>query len=289
MLYLILSAATSLLLVVLFKLFGRYQIEAFQAIAINYLVCISIGIAMQPQNPFQTDIISQPWFPILAFLGFLFISSFSVIKIAVQRFGVAITSVAQRMSLVISVIFAILFFNEAYNASKIIGIIIALASVVLINIPSTTPSDNNPNKPLSKLDYFLPLFIFAASGLIEIILQYVQKVHQLEAGMQSTVLFGAAAFWGNIALAIAVLTGKIKLNIKSLFSGVLLGIPNYFSIYFLLEALQTLDASLVYPVSNILIVGAATIIGYFGFKEKLSTINILGVGLALLSIFLITF
>lgn len=291
MIYLIFSAFLSLLLVVIFKLFGKYKIETLQAIVINYIVCVAIGCTIVGVFPFQLNMINEPWFPIIALLGFLFVGGFYIASTTVQYFGIAIASVAQRMSLVISVSFAILFFNDVASFSKIIGVLTALTAVILINIPNKNKENNSEStndNVSSKGKWIYPVSIFGISGLIEIILNYTQKTYELAPNMQCILLFGSASFIGIIALVIALISKRIQLKSKNILAGIILGIPNFFSIYFLLLALQNLESSIVYPVTNILIVGSSAVVGYFVFKEKLSVINILGVGLALLSIILIT-
>lgn len=300
MLYLILSAFCSLLLVVVFKLFGKYQIESFQAIVANYIVCVVTGCLVSQTFPFEVSVLTQPWFPLIFFLGILFIGGFYIASMTVQHFGVAIASVAQRMSLVISVSFAIVVFSEPYNAIKVLGILMAIFAVVLINIPpkktkkSTSATDTviteeeEESRPVILLLY--PLAIFIISGFIEIILQYLNQVHRLDPTVQCLILFGAAGSLGIIALIFALITKRVQLKWKNVVGGIFLGIPNYFSIYFLLLALENgLDGSVAYPISNILIVGSSALVGYFLFKERLSKLNIVGVCLAISSIYLIAF
>ena len=290
MIYLLLAALCSLSLVVIFKLFGKYQIESFQAIVVNYIVCVTTGCLVDGIFPFHGQIYQEVWFGALCTLGLLFISGFYITSKTVEYFGIAIASVAQRMCLVISVTFAILFFNEAAPTLKVLGIFVALFSVICINIPpkrDEKEADDAAPELASNWLYLYPIGIFVISGFIEVILQYVQKTYGLAPSEQSVLLFGAAAILGLIVMGIALALGKITFAVRNLIAGVILGIPNYFSIYFLLIALESLDGSVVYPVNNILIVGASAILGYFVFKERLSKVNIIGVVLALLSILLI--
>jgi drug/metabolite transporter (DMT)-like permease len=75
---------------------------------------------------------------------------------------------------------------------------------------------------------------------------------------------------------------------KSVGAGIALGIPNFFSIYFLLKTFQFWDKSIAIPLNNVSIVIVSALLGYFLFKEKLSNINALGVLIAIVSILLIS-
>ena len=74
-------------------------------------------------------------------------------------------------------------------------------------------------------------------------------------------------------------------------SGVILGIPNYFSIYFLLVAIKSfsLKSAFVFGINNIGIVLLSTLLSVIIFQEKLSSINKFGVLASVLSIILIAY
>ncbi len=289
MIYLLLAAIASLLVAIVFKLYGKYKIETFQAVVFNYLTCTLIGLTLTNGPVWNNIQFNAPWLPLLMGMGALFVGGFYIAGMTIYHFGVAVASVAQRMSLVISVTFAIFFFNEPNSLTKMLGILLAVFAVICINIPHQKDDAGIAKASVpSKWHYLYPFAIFIISGIIEVVLQYVQKVHKLSSDFQSLVLFGLAGLIGTVVLITFLLTGKSKLTSKSILGGILLGVPNYFSIYFLLLALEQIDGSVVYPVNNIMIVIGAALTGYFVFKEHLNRINILGVILAILSILLIT-
>jgi len=70
-----------------------------------------------------------------------------------------------------------------------------------------------------------------------------------------------------------------------------LGIPNYYSIYFLLASYQSLtwqDSSIL-AVVNVSVVLLSVIIGFIVFKEALSKRKMIGILAALIAIFLLYF
>ena len=77
---------------------------------------------------------------------------------------------------------------------------------------------------------------------------------------------------------------------KSIVSGVILGVVNYYSIYTLLKALnaENFESSIIFTVNNVAIVMLTTLIGLLLFKERLLTKNWIGIGIAVLSIILVT-
>ncbi|MBK8886256.1 MAG: EamA family transporter [Saprospiraceae bacterium] len=102
-------------------------------------------------------------------------------------------------------------------------------------------------------------------------------------------LFLFAGINGLLILTIQLFSGKTKLAWKNIIGGIALGIPNFFSIYLLVLALQQgWGGSIVFPVNNVGILVVAAIFGLVFFKEKLTPYKLAGFALAILSIVLIT-
>ena len=93
-----------------------------------------VGSITLGRFPLSKESIHEPWFPYSIVLGLLFISGFNILAKTVQNIGVTLASVAQKMSLVISVSFTLWYFSESLNALKIIGFIAAFLSIILVNL-----------------------------------------------------------------------------------------------------------------------------------------------------------
>lgn len=272
----------------LFKFFDRWQIHTFQAIVANYVSCVVTGSIALNGFPVSADTPREPWFLMALGLGVLFITGFFTLAKTVQSFGVAVGSVTQKMSLLLSVTFSIWAYSEPINLFKIIGLLLALGSVVLANWPQRGEAAGA--LPYRKL-WMLPLWTFLSSGLIEIALQYTELKWLGQSGLKghlgfTTLLFGTALCLGLAALSVGILRGQVRLSGRSLLAGLLLGIPNFGSIYFLLMALGTGQGSVIYPINNVAVIGALALLAAIIFKEKLSAANWAGVGMALLAILL---
>ncbi len=286
--YLLLSVLSSSVLTVLFKWYGSLKVDVFQAIVWNYFVCALTGMLMLQTNPLKFGVWNEPWFPYTILLGAIFILGFNVAAKTVEVFGVGIGGIAQRMSLLISVPFAIIYYNESVNAMKILGLVLALVAVILVNKPKDTKAfKEGPGKYL----YLIFLIILIAGGL-EILLQYIEVnvVSQAEDPSASIFMFWMAALMGCLFWLGQIAKGdRYPFNKNSLWAGVLLGVPNYFSIYFLMLVLGEWEGSVVLPINNVAIIGLSVLFGILLFKERLTLWNFSGVFLAVLAILLIGF
>jgi uncharacterized membrane protein len=102
-------------------------------------------------------------------------------------------------------------------------------------------------------------------------------------------LFIVTVFFTAFSLGLIKIVWEGKRIIKrNIVAGIVLGIPNYFSIYFVLLALEKLDGGIyVFPILNISVVLLSVIISWLFYEEQMSKANWIGIGLACLSIIII--
>tara|TARA_R110002049_G_scaffold45022_2_gene131596 strand:- start:13464 stop:14312 length:849 start_codon:yes stop_codon:yes gene_type:complete len=280
----LLSILFSTGLFVIFKYFGVYKVDVLKAIFINYIVAFSMGFLLAERQIPINEIYLEPWFPGSLVLGALFVSIFFVMAMTAQRNGVSVTSIAGKMSVVIPVLFGVFLYNESVTFLKILGIIIALVAVYL----SSVKEDKSENTGT----LLFPVLLFLGSGAIDTILKYVQVNHVADEDVSifSGSLFGIAAIFAVLILAIKSIKKREAFGVKNVIAGIILGVPNYYSIVFLIKALQNknFESSTLFTINNVAIVIVSTLVGLLLFKEKFSLKNKIGVALAILGIVLVT-
>ena len=285
MIYLLLSILFSTGLFVIFKYFGIYKVDVLKAIFINYIVAFIFGFASAGKSISIKEVPNQPWFVGALILGALFVSIFFVMAMTAQKNGVSVTSVAGKMSVVIPIFFGLFLYNESVTVLKIIGIIIALVAVYLASV-------KEEKNAIKKAGLLFPILLFFGSGAIDTILKYIEAnyVPKEEVAIFSGSLFAIAAFFGGIILGIKSIKKREPFGLKNVIAGVILGIPNYYSIIFLIKALQVdgFESSTLFTINNVGIVIVSTLVGLFLFKEHFSLKNKIGVFLAILGIILVT-
>ena len=96
--------------------------------------------------------------------------------------------------------------------------------------------------------------------------------------------FFFAFLTGSVVLLVR---GQFNFKIKELVYGVLLGVVNLYSSYFILLALKEIPGSVVFPLVNLSIVFAGTFIGVIFWKDRPEKRQWIGLALASISIFLL--
>ncbi len=284
MIYLFLSIAASSLIFVIFKLFARYKINTLQAIVVNYCIAFATGISTYTGDTSASEAISSQWFYGALALGFVFISVFNLMAITTQKSGLSVVSVATKMSVIIPIAFGILYYQESAAFLKIIGILMALVAVFMASTKEKTAIDRNT--------LLFPFLILIGSGIIDVSLKYIEQayVKDTDAGIFSATIFASAGVLGIVLVSYYLITGRTKIALKNIIAGIILGVPNYFSIYFLVKALRIdgMDSSSIFTLNNVSIVILSTLLGILLFKERLLVKNWIGIGLAILSILLVS-
>ncbi len=290
--YLTLSIVLSGYLGIAFKLFDKYGVDNFQAIVFNYIVCVITGSVFSGSFPIHTSTIAEPWFKWAIAMGALFITIFNVISFTSIKSGITVAQTANKLSLVIPVLVSIKLYNENISALKIIGIVIALVAVYLVSKKEGTGVASTSSNSIGAM--VLPVLLFVGSGIIDTLTKYVQKTYLYNNEVSNSYLisgFFFAGVFGTLLLAYLYIKGSKKFAWKHVFAGIILGVPNYFSIYFFVKSLDAMNeqSSSVIPINNIGVLFFASIIGIFIFKEKMSKQNYVGLFLTLVAILCIYF
>ncbi|MBK7637562.1 MAG: EamA family transporter [Saprospiraceae bacterium] len=150
MLTLILCVILNSLIGVIFKLFEKYKIDNFQAIVVNYYVCVATAAITFMKNPIPDTLTEKSWFTYAILLGMLFILVFNIMATTVQKSGVMIATIFQKISLVAPALIAIIWFNEKSGLMKWAGIASALIAILLLSYNKKT-SESGLTLPTSGL------------------------------------------------------------------------------------------------------------------------------------------
>lgn len=293
MIYLFGSILFSSYLTLSFKVLQRLQINTLQAIVFNYIACVLTGSVVNGSFPINKTNIAAPWFVWALVMGAMFISIFNVIGFTTQKLGVAVASVANKLSMVIPFVFSLYLYNEHATTLKVAGIAVALIAVVLTCYPSQKSAD--PGKVSQQLLLLLPLVLFVSSGLLDTLIVYVKNIFFIgpEDNFNTFLIsaFAVAATIGIVVLILQVAAGKQRFSIKAVLAGIIIGVPNYFSIWSLGKVISAYkgNSSAIIPVNNMGIVLFSAVAAWLLFKERLSFINWMGIVLAVAAIALIAY
>ncbi len=292
--YLLGCVLSSSLIPIIFREVQRFPVPLFQVITWNYVVCVLTGLIFAPEFFEVVAESDKSWVPLGIFQGALFISLFFMIARGVQTLGIVIAVILTKLSVIIPTLLSWVIYDDPMNGLRWAGVALALVAIVLLNLRSrrrhTADEPEQQLKPKTrKLDkaLLLALVLFFGSATTD----SVFKIFNAEYGalMPKEVfvitLFGVAGILGQLMMWARIGTGRMKFHWQGPVAGVILGVPNFFSIWFLLAGLEALkDGTVFFPINNVGQVLLAAVLGLVLYCERLSKYAQVGIAVAILAV-----
>lgn len=263
----------------------RLEVDIFQVIIINYSIAFALGMVLNKGTGFSYEFgfWQAPWFPLSILIGLFFIAIFFVIGISTQKVGITATTISTRMSVVIPILFSILYYHESVDLVKVLGVVFALTALVCSMIKNQTEGIQNKY-------VYLPAVLFIGMGVLHAIIKFAQ--HEYIPDEHSAAFTGACFFFAFVSGLVISLIRQVPLSRffqkDVLCVGIVLGTCNFGAVFFLINALNhnIFDSSVIFGIINAGIVGTSVLSAFIFFKERLSALNWAGVILSILSIIL---
>jgi drug/metabolite transporter (DMT)-like permease len=294
MIFLILSILSSTSIFLIFKFIDLNKHNSLNVIITNYLTAALVGfILYYKEIPSLLSSFDTYSYLLSATIGILFFVGFILIGKTIESSGLSITSVASKMSVVIPIVFSILYYNEPISLMKIIGVILAMVAIFMLIYKK-----NNDKKEIAIL---LPLILFVFMGIIDSFVKFSQTYifskdvefltydKNVVLAVFTSLLF-LFSFISNLIYYLIRIKYTERFNYKTLSYGLILGLVNFGSIYFLIKALDSdiFKSSIVFGINNTSIVVISILIGLVFFKEKITKLNFAGIIVSIIAISILT-
>ena len=277
MLNLLLAIASSALVSLTMRLSGWKVKNNTGMLCINYIMCtlLSWGYA-----GFQSWFPTAPGLSLAAVLGgingVLYLAGFVLLQVNIRKNGVVLSSTFMKLGLLVSMLASVLFFREQPALWQWLGFFLAVAAIILINYQPGT------EKAASKWGLILALL---AGGTADAMSKVFEELGNPALSDHFLLYTFAVAF-----LCCVLVTAASRQGFPGKWEwlfGALIGIPNFFSAKFLLAALETVPAVIVYPVCSVGTILVVTLTGVLAFRERLKKRQWLALGMILVALVLL--
>lgn len=277
MVYLLSAIASSALVSIFMRLSERHIRNNMVMFTTNYAVCLMLSrYYMGKINLFTTEKGIETAIILGLVSGLLYLGSFVLLQKNMQYNGMMLSSVFMKLGILVPTLMAIFLFNERPKVTQLVGVIIAVAAIILINIEKGGISRGGKRIWL--------LVLLLGSGFTDSMANIYDKMGS--ALLKDHYLF--YTFFAALLLAfLMALIRKQKLTIRDVIFGILIGVPNYFSARFLLLALGNLPAVITYPVYSVGTIIVISLAGVVLFRERMSNQKITALGLILAALVLL--
>ncbi|MBN2253356.1 MAG: EamA family transporter, partial [Kosmotogaceae bacterium] len=180
-----------------------------------------------------------------------------------------------KLGILIPMILSLLVWKEYPEALQWIGIALAIFSIILVNNPFGAARRNFKTALI---------LLFITGGMAE----FMNKLFQnyTVSGYKNVFLFSVFASAFTISAVFLKRSGK-AFHKREALVGLIVGLPNLFSSFFLIMALEEMKGSVVFPVYSAGSVVMISLGSLLLFGEKLKKLEMISLGMVLASLIII--
>ena len=290
MIDLVITITTFSMMVMLFKYFDKIGVNNLIAITFNYFTAGILALSSYLSENSIIELksnINLNLVIIALIVGGLFVLTFNLYAYSAQKIGITLSTISNKMSMIIPILIGLILFKEEITFFKILGIFLALGAIVF------SSKDDKNGKKLSQINIGILFLLFIGQGLADGILNWAQRniLNSENMNLFFTLTFLSAGFAGGLYSLFKLTTSNIKMDKKSIYWGITLGVPNYLTLLYFIKSLKNelFSAYQVFPIVNIGVIVMCTILSVIIFQEKVSIFKWIGIGFGILAISLILF
>ena len=251
----------------------------------NYVIAASLGLF------FGSTDLTLDWILFGIAVGFGFVAGFLLLMRGMRAVGIAVTASVARIATLGPVLLTIFVYNEHPTPTVVVGIFLGLLSFLLLGIDTASRNDRPAGVGID----------VGAGGLLVLVAilfvmtgnDFAMKIAQqggVDRGSLLLVIFAAAGVicwtWLVFSRQRQSPAAREPISRSDLLRGAALGIPNFFSSWFLIAALDSLSAAVVFPVSSATGVILSAIAGVLFWQERQGSLGWLGIGVAIVAVVL---
>lgn len=252
----------------------------------NGILCLIAGIIafIWKDKPL---VMPQPTTIVLALLyGTSFIAASMFFVKAATSGPLSLTTLFANFSMIVVIVYSIMFLNEELGVLKILGIILIFVSFALIN----DFKSKGAKKEVSAKWLILVVFLVLINGSSQVF----QKMHQsMLPGVDINEFLVIAYFCASIIAFIYLAFIKVKskekvFNKVGALIGVISGGLSLVGIKLIMILASKMDGSIMFPIINVLILVFVTFMSRMLFKERFTGKKILVIFIGIISVVLLS-
>lgn len=282
--FVVISVICSVIVSVLLKWARLKALDTKQMIVWNYPVAILLTSYFFKPNWTGLFSSESPWL-IYILMSFLLPGLFYLLSKSLKYSGLVVTEVAQRISLIISLLAAFLVFKEQISGNSLWGIALGFSSIFCcINWSRRSEFAEG-----SIFTHLFPISVFLGYGIVDIMFKMISQLTVVPYTTSMLVIFIGAGIVSFLFYGVQLVRKQMSFSSASLGLGLVLGLFNFMNILFYMRAHRALpdQPSLIFTGMNIGVIALGVLIGRLVFKEKLTIWNMAGVGLAIIAVLII--
>lgn len=257
MLYLLAAILCSMLVSVVMRVSEKYSRNPVSRLATNYIMCsiVAGAFAGGPAHlfPAQPGLGAALAWGVLG--GVLFLAAFLLLQYNIRESGLLLPTTFMKLGVIVPVSLSVVFFGEAPRLVQLLGLLLALAAIVLLG-----------GKDRVERRALLPLLaLLLVGGSADSMTKIFGEVGS--PALSDQFLF--YIFFSALILCLALcLLRKEPITWADAGFGLAIGVPNYLSSRFLFRALESIPSVVAHPSYSVGAIVLTALAGFLLFREK---------------------
>src|SRR3569623_671369 len=203
------------------KLARRQEVDVGQAIAWSNLVAAPATALVLAPAPTTLQAATAAW-PALAGLGLLLPTIFLALAASVRHAGIVRSEVAQRLSLLVSLLAAFTLFGEPLGVQKGWGVAFGLGALAGL----VWRQAEHPGRAAGADGWRYPLLVFLGFGVIDVLFKRVAQAG-VPLGGALVAMFVLALLVSLVLQGWRLVRGRTRASLRSVGGGLALGLLNF--------------------------------------------------------------
>jgi len=269
MIYLILAIVSSMLVSVIMRVSEKYSRNNLSMLAMNYLMCSILGMMQTGRMELFPAHGGLPLTLGLGVIsGMLYLGGFALYQWNIRRNGVVLPATFMKLGVIVPTLMAMLVFGEHPRMIQIAGIVAAIAAILLMQ-----GKGEQRDRSIGAL-----VLLMLAGGGADGMSKIFEELGPAELKGHFMMYTFAVAL---ILCVILCLVKGQKLALPDALFGLAIGVPNYFSSWFLLLSLEYVPATVAFPSFSVGTIIAVALVSAICFRERLGRRKLLALGVIL--------
>jgi len=278
MIFVVLTIVSSVLVSVVIRVNEGRGGSRLVVAAMNYVMAASLSVLFLVVDGGELVL---RWVLVGTALGIGFVAGFLLMMKGINDIGLAIPTSAARLSMLVPVVGSMLIYAERPDTAKIVGIVVGFLGFAFLGISQRRAGRSQEHRVgIGGVITLVLLFIVVGST------DFTMKASLMNGADNNAltlVIFASAA----VLCWLVVVVKKLSVSSRDVRLGLILGIPNFCSVLFLLLALRVLDASRVFPAVSAGAVVLVTVVAAVVWRERPNRPAAIGLALSGLALALL--
>lgn len=299
MLYLVLAICCSSAIALIFKHSETRGMNRYAVTTANYVAAVAIAAGMLAVDgpplagidelfggfgliaDYVTGVESVPgataWGIAIGIpAGLVFFLAFIFYQLSVRNSGVGLAGAFAKLGILVPMALSLVIWLEIPRSIQWVGMALAVGSIVLVNVKSLRGWTRSIRPAL--------LMLFLLGGLAE----FSNKIFQKYGDVDYRLIFLLSTFGVALLFSLGTtLAKRLPVQSRDVVTGLAVGVPNLFSSFFLIQALDQLKAAVVFPVFAAGTIVVINVLGLLFFGERLSRREQAAVAMTIVALVLI--